>query len=138
MASVLQNPSATAVERIKAAVGPKGWSADPAALAPLLLEERGHYRGRTALLVRPASTAEVADVIRICAETHTPVVPQGGNTGMMGGATPFEHGGEILLSLSRMNRIRSLDALNYTMTVEAGCILATLQKAADDADRLFP
>ncbi len=138
MASVLQNPSATAVERIKAAVGSKGWTADSAAIAPLLLEERGHYRGRTALLVRPASTAEVAEIIRICAETRTPVVPQGGNTGMMGGATPFEHGGEILLSLSRMNRIRSLDALNYTMTVEAGCILSNVQQAADDADRLFP
>jgi FAD/FMN-containing dehydrogenase len=138
MATVLHTPSAVSLERIKSAVGPKGWTTDPADMAPLLLEERGHYRGRAALLVRPASTAEVADVVRICAETGTPIVPQGGNTGMMGGATPFEHGGEVLLSLSRLNRIRALDALNYTMTAEAGCVLANLQKAADDADRLFP
>jgi FAD/FMN-containing dehydrogenase len=90
------------------------------------------------MLVRPATAAEVATVVKICAETRTALVPQGGNTGMMGGATPFEHGGEILLSLARMNRIRALDPLNYTITVEAGCILANVQKAAEDADRLFP
>jgi FAD/FMN-containing dehydrogenase len=133
------NPRQTpAIEQLKAALGPKGWTADPAEMAPLLLEERGLYRGRAALLARPASTAEVAAVVRICAATGTPVVPQGGNTSMMGGATPFEHGGEVLLSLSRMNRIRAVDPLNYTMTAEAGCILANLQKAADDVDRLFP
>ena len=127
-----------AVERLKALLGPRGWTAEPADLAPRLLEERGIYRGNAALLARPASTAEVAAIVKLCAETATPIVPQGGNTGMMGGATPFEHGGEILLSLERMNRIRALDPLNYTITVEAGCILANVQKAAEDADRLFP
>lgn len=138
MATVLRQASAATLERLKAIVGPKGWTSDPAEMAPHLLEERGHYRGRAALLVRPASTDDVAAIVKACAETGTALVPQGGNTSMMGGATPFEHGGEVLLSLSRMNRIRVLDALNYTMTVEAGCVLATIQKAADDADRLFP
>jgi len=139
MATVLHKPpQAATLERIQAIVGPKGWTTDPAVLSPHLLEERGHYRGRTAMLVRPASTEEVAAVIRVCAETRTPVVPQGGNTGMMGGATPFEHGGEILLCLSRLNRLRAVDPLNYTMTAEAGCVLASLQQAAEDADRLFP
>src|ERR1041385_3888153 len=137
-ASILEHPPAATLDRLKSAVGAKGWTADPAEMSPHLLEERGHYRGRAALLLRPASTAEVAAVVKICAETRTAIVPQGGNTGMMGGATPFEHGHEILLSLSRLNRIRALDALNYTLTAEAGCILANLQKAADDADRLFP
>jgi FAD/FMN-containing dehydrogenase len=138
MATALRRPSAAAIDRLKDVVGPKGWTSDPAEMAPHLLEERGHYRGRAALLLRPAATAEVAAIVKVCAETGTALVPQGGNTGMMGGATPFEHGGEVLLCLSRLNRIRKLDALNYTMTVEAGCVLANIQKAADDADRLFP
>ncbi|HEX9461785.1 MAG TPA: FAD-binding oxidoreductase [Alphaproteobacteria bacterium] len=138
MATSISARQATAIERVQAVVGPKGWTTDPAELAPHLLEERGLYRGRTAMMVRPASTAEAAAVVAICAEMGTPIVPQGGNTGMMGGATPFEGGHEILLSMSRMNRIRALDPLNYTITVEAGCILANIQKTAEDADRLFP
>jgi FAD/FMN-containing dehydrogenase len=139
MATALNTrPPAATLERIQAIVGPKGWTTDPAILAPHLLEERGHYRGQTAMLIRPASTEEVAAVVRVCAETKTPIVPQGGNTSMMGGATPFEHGGEIILSLARMNRLRAVDPLNYTMTAEAGCVLASLQQAAENADRLFP
>ena len=138
MANDLNPPTADAIQRLKTVLGPKGWTTDPAEMAPLLLEERGLYRGRAALLARPASTAEVAAVVKVCAETGTAIVPQGGNTGMMGGATPFEHGQEILLSLARMNRIRALDPLNYTITVDAGCVLANVQKAAEDADRLFP
>src|SRR5258708_2227378 len=138
MATSISARQATAMERVQAVVGPKGWPTDPGELAPPLLEERGLYRGRTAMMVRPASTAEAAAVVAICAEMGTPIVPQGGNTGMMGGATPFEGGHEILLSMSRMNRIRALDPLNYTITVEAGCILANIQKTAEDADRLFP
>lgn len=138
MANDLSPQPKRAIERLKAALGPKGWTTDSAQMAPHLLEERGIYRGRAAMLVRPATAAEVATVVKICAETRTPLVPHGGNTGMMGGATPFEHGGEIVLSLARLNRIRALDPLNYTMTVEAGCILANVQRAAEDADRLFP
>ena len=130
--------SPSALAEIKAAVGAKGWSDDPAELDRHLVDERRLFRGRTPLLVRPASTEEVAAVLRICHRDRIPVVPQGGNTGLVGGAVPHEHGGEILLSLARMSRIRELDPLNYTMTAEAGCILADLQQAAAEADRLFP
>ena len=90
------------------------------------------------MVVRPASTEEVSEIVRICNETRTPIVPQGGNTGLCGGATPYEHGGEILLSLTRMNNVRDIDALNYAITVEAGVILADVQTAAEEADRYFP
>jgi FAD/FMN-containing dehydrogenase len=126
------------IERIKAAVGPRGWIADPRDQEPYLVEARGLYRGATRLVVRPASTAEVAAVVRICAEAKLPIVPQGGNTGLVGGGVPPEDGHNIVLALGRMNHIRAIDPVNFTMTVEAGCILADLQQAAAESDRLFP
>ncbi|MGH6952597.1 MAG: FAD-binding oxidoreductase, partial [Alphaproteobacteria bacterium] len=126
------------LHRIRAAVGPKGIVADPAEMAPYLIDERRIYRGESPLVVRPSTTAEVAEVVRLCAAARVPIVPQGGNTGLVGGSVPSEEGGEILLSLSRLNRIRELDPLNYTVTVEAGCVLAQVQRAAAAADRLFP
>ena len=107
-------------------------------MAPYLVDERDRYHGKAAMVVRPASTDEVAAIVRLCNEHAVPVVPQGGNTGLCGAATPFEHGGEIVLSLTRMNQVRELDPLNYTITVESGVILADVQKAAAEADRLFP
>jgi len=89
-------------------------------------------------VLRPESTEAVANVVRICAETGVGIVPQGGNTGYCGGSIPGRRNDEIVLSLGRMKRIRDIDPLNYTITVEAGCILADLQKAATDAGRLFP
>ncbi|MBI1206215.1 MAG: FAD-binding protein [Azospirillum sp.] len=130
--------SEAALQRLRDAVGPKGWIAEPTEMAPYLTEWRGRFRGAAPLVVRPSSTAEVAAVVGICAEAGLAVVPQGGNTSLVGGSIPFEHGTEVVLCLSRMNRIRDLDPLNYTMTVDAGCILATLQDAADAADRRFP
>jgi D-lactate dehydrogenase (cytochrome) len=126
------------LDRIEAIVGPAGVLRDAADIDPLMHDERGTYVGRTPMVVRPASTAEVSAVLRLCHETGTAVVPQGGNTGLCGGATPHETGDEILLALTRMNRVREVDALNYTATVEAGVILADVQKAAAAADRLFP
>jgi FAD/FMN-containing dehydrogenase len=126
------------LDRIKAVVGPKGWSDDDAALAPQLVDWRRRYHGRTPLLVRPASTAEVAEVVALCAAAGVPIVPQGGNTSLCGGSIPSEAGDEILLSLSRINRVRAIDAANYTITVEAGCILAQVQEAASQVERLFP
>ena len=126
---------AATLERIKAVVGPRGWIADPREVEPYLVEARGLYRGATGLVVRPASTAEVA-VVRICAEAKLPIVPQGGNTGLVGGGVPPEDGHNVVLALGRMNRIRAIDPVNFTMTVEAGCILAHLQQAAAEADRL--
>src|SRR5499427_3265812 len=127
-----------ALDRIKEAVGPRGWIADPVEQGPYLTEARRLWRGATRLVVRPASTEEVAAVVRICAEAKLPIVPQGGNTGLVGGGVPPEDGHNIVLALGRMNRIRAIDPVNFTMTVEAGCILADLQQAAAEVDRLFP
>src|SRR5919108_3093768 len=127
-----------ALERIKSVVGPRGWIAEADALEPYLVEARRLYRGTTRMVVRPASTEEVASVVRICAEAGLPIVPQGGNTGLVGGGVPPEAGQNIVLALGRMNRIRAIDPVNFTMTVEAGCILAHLHEVAAEADRLFP
>jgi FAD/FMN-containing dehydrogenase len=126
------------LERLKAAVGPKGYTTDPDEIAPLCQSWRDNWRGWVPMVVRPANTAEVAAVVAICAETGTPMVPQGGNTGLTGGSQPHDTGAEIILSTTRMNRVREIDTVNNTMTVDAGCILASLQDAASDADRLFP
>ena len=126
------------LERLREAVGPKGWTSDADTLAPHLKEWRGIYSGTTPILISPASTEEVAEIVRICAETGTPIVPQGGNTGMCGGAIPDGSGDQVILSLSRMNKVRAIDPLNYTITVDAGCILADIQTAAEEAGRLFP
>ncbi len=123
---------------LDAIVGARGLVTDAAEMAPYLTDWRALYQGRAAAVVRPATTAEVAAVVRLCAATHSPVVPQGGNTGMCGAATPDARGNAIVIALGRMNRIIEVDALNNTMTVEAGVILANIQQAAADADRLFP
>ena len=126
------------LERISAVVGDAGIVADASDMASYLTDERGQYTGATPMVVRPATVAEVSETVRICHETSTPIVPQGGNTGLCGAATPHEHGGEILVSLTRLDRVREIDPLNYTITVEAGVILADVQKAAEEADRCFP
>jgi FAD/FMN-containing dehydrogenase len=133
-------PAATAsfLERIGAVVGRQGVLTDRQDLEPFLGDWRGFYRGTAPAVVRPATVEEVAAVVRICAETGTAIVPQGGNTGMSGAATPPPSGVGIVLQLGRMNRILALDALNNTITAEAGCILAAIQQAARDAGRLFP
>ncbi len=124
--------------KIGAVVGDKGLVTEPAAMAPYLAEWRGRYVGATPFVVRPASTAETAEVVRLCAEARVPIVPQGGNTGLVAGGIPFESGEEVLISLARLKRIRDVDPLDDTMTVEAGCILQDLQRAAEAVDRLFP
>jgi FAD/FMN-containing dehydrogenase len=126
------------IERIKEVLGPLGCLDDPAQIAPYVIEWRDLFRGRTPLVARPATTREVCEVVRICHDTRTPFVPQGGNTSLCGGSVPHESGDEIVLSLSRMNRVRELDAPGYTMTAEAGCVLADIQRTARGADRLFP
>ncbi len=127
-----------ALDEIRAAVGPRGFSDDPDRIAPFLREHRGLYQGETALFVQPASTEQVAKVVRICAQHRIAIVPQGGNTGLVGGQIPFPGTHAILLNLSRMNRVRAIDPDNDTITVEAGCTLAALQAAAETAGRLFP
>ncbi len=132
------DPTAAALDRIRAVVGPAGIITGPEDMAPYLAECRGRFKGNSPAVVRPASTEEVAAVVGLCAEAGIPIVPQGGNTSLVGGSIPYEEGRELLLSLSRMNRIRSVDPLNYTMTAEAGVILKTAQEAAKDHDRLLP
>src|SRR5258706_10597910 len=105
--------------------------------APYTTDWRRQYRGAAVGVVRPATTAEVAAVVRLCAEAGIAIVPQGGNTGLSGGSVPTGKQREIVLSLARMNRIRQIDALNGTLTAEAGCVLADVQRAARDAARLF-
>jgi FAD/FMN-containing dehydrogenase len=127
--------TADAVARLKAVVGPKG-IADGADAEPYFHEQRGRYHGAALAVLRPTSTEEVARLVTICAEARLPIYPQGGNTGLSGGAVASPDG--VLINLGRMNRIRALDALNFTLTAEAGCVLAELQRAAEAADRLFP
>lgn len=102
------------------------------------LDWRKRYRGRALAVVRPGSTQEVAAVVRACAAHGTSLVPQGGNTGLVGGGTPDASGSQVLLSLQRLNRIRGIDAANLTLTAEAGCVLQTVQDAARGAGLLFP
>ena len=129
---------AAAVERIRAVLGPAGCLEAAADVEPYLVDFRGLYRGRTPLVACPASTADVAAVLGICHELGVAVVPHGGNTSYCGGATPHDDGTEIVLSLRRLNRVREVDADNFSMVVEAGCLLAHVQAAAEAADRFFP
>jgi FAD/FMN-containing dehydrogenase len=128
----------TLPERLADIVGAAHVLTAPADTKPYLTDWRKQYSGPAECVVRPSSTAEVAQVVALCAREGLAVVPQGGNTGLVGGSVPTGTRRELVLSLGRMNRIRSLDLLNDTATVEAGCVLATIQAAAADAGRLFP
>jgi FAD/FMN-containing dehydrogenase len=123
---------------IEKIVGERGLITARSDMQPFLVSWRDNWEGRAPLVVQPATTEELAQVVRICATTNTPIVPQGGNTGLTGGGQPHNDDSEIVISTARMNRIRELDLDNNTITVEAGCILATIQQAAIGADRLFP
>jgi len=123
---------------LKAIVGPKGWADDADTMAPHLVEPRNLYRGAAPLVLRPETTAQVAAIVCQCRAAGVALVPQGGNTGLCGGATPDGSGEQVVLCLGRMNRIRAIDPLDYTIVVEAGCILQNVQQAAAAVDRLFP
>ena len=124
--------------RLRTIVGAANVLEAEADMAPFLSDWRGRYYGRARAVVRPGDTAEVAAVVAACAQAGVAMVPQGGNTGLCGGATPLVDGAAVVISLARMNRIRALDADNDTLTVEAGCTLAAVQEAAQAAGRLFP
>ncbi|MCH7485792.1 MAG: FAD-binding oxidoreductase [Proteobacteria bacterium] len=123
------------LEAIRGTVGPKGWIGDAGGMEPYLIEERGIYRGACDMVVLPQSTAEVAAVVGHCARADVAIVPQGGNTGLVGGGVPE---GGIVLSTARLDRIRGVDPFNHTLTAEAGCVLANVQAAADEAGAYFP
>ena len=124
--------------RLRAIVGNSHVLAGDEATEPYVLDQRGWYRGRAAMVVRPGDTEEVAAVVRVCREAGVGVVPQGGNTGLVGGSVPDQSGAQVVLSLSRMNKVLELDATDFTMTVQAGCVLSAVQQAAEEAGLLFP
>jgi FAD/FMN-containing dehydrogenase len=123
--------------RLAAIVGPSAVLTGQE-MAPYLTDWRGRYVGQARCVVKPGSTGEVSQVVETCARERVRMVPQGGNTGLVGGATPAGGGDEVVINLSRMNRIREIDAFNNTLTAEAGCLLRQVQEAAGGADRLFP
>ena len=110
----------------------------PDDLEPYLVDWRKRYRGQAIAALRPANTQEVSEIVKLCAANRIAIVPQGGNTGMCGGATPNNDGRQVVISLNRMNQVRAIDTSNQTITVEAGMILQSLQEAATAADRYFP
>jgi FAD/FMN-containing dehydrogenase len=128
----------TLLTQLSALLGPRGLLTDAASLEPHLADWRALYRGATPCVVRPGSTAELAEAVKLCAAAGVPLVPQGGNTSMVGGATPDESGRQIVVSLARLNRVRDIDPMDMTMTCEAGVILKAAQEAAAAADCLFP
>ena len=129
---------ALALAEIRRIVGERGWIDDPEEMRPHLVEWRGLWNGAACAVVRPGSTEEVSEVVRRCAAARIAIVPQAGNTSLCGGSVPDESGSAIVLSVARLNRIREFDPIGDTMTAEAGCILADVQRAADAAGRLFP
>jgi FAD/FMN-containing dehydrogenase len=131
-------PSPRLLDALEALLGARGFSRDADAMAPWLGDWRGRYRGRAAALLSPASTAEVQGIVARCAEARVALVPQGGNTSMVGGATPDAGGDSLLLSLRRMNSVRSVSADDNVAVAEAGVILSDLHDKAAAAGRRFP
>lgn len=130
--------SSDLLDRFAAIVGEKHAVRDPAEIAPHLVENRGLYHGASPMLLKPGSVEEVSAILKLASETGTAIVPQTGNTGLVGGQTPREGGSDIILSLERMNRIRDIDPVGNTMIVDGGCILADVHKAAAEHGRMFP
>jgi len=128
--------SADFLDQLRNIVGAAYVLTEPFDVAPYATDWRGRYQGQPLCVVKPANTEEVAAIVKTCAAHHIAIVPQGGNTGLCGGATPIC--GEVVVSLTRLNRIRAIDPDNNTLTVEAGCTLVAVQAAAEQAGRLFP
>ena len=126
------------LEEVDRRVGRRGWTIEPDQLDLHAAEQWGTWRGRTPLLLRPENTGEVAALLQLCHAHEVPVVPQGGNTGLVGAGVPDGSGRLAVLSLGRLNRIREVDPLNDTITAEAGCVLEAAQNAAAEVGRLLP
>src|SRR5881394_4648837 len=124
------------VAQFRKIVGDKYAVTDPAEIAPYLTEERDLFHGRSPLVLRPGSTAEVSAICKLASEHKIALVPQGGNTGLVGGQTP--HNGEVVVSTRRMDKIRDIDTASNTMTCEAGVVLQVARQRASKVDRLFP
>ena len=133
-----QAPSPDTIDALARIVGEEHAIRDEEAMTPYLVEWRDRYRGKAALVLKPGSTEEVSAILQRANETRTAIVPQGGNTGLVGGQIPFETGHEVVVALERLTRVRDIDLASNTMTVEAGLVLALAQRVADSAGRLFP
>ncbi len=131
-------PSASLLDSLANLLGPKGYSVDTDTMAPWLTDWRGKYHGRAAAMLSPATTDEVAAIVRLCGDAGVALVPQGGNSGMVGGATPDASGNQLLLSLRRMNRIRHIDEAARLAVVEAGVVLENFHEAALARGLRFP
>ena len=130
--------AADALALLKAAVGPAGYLDQASDTAPFAKSWRDDWQGCVPLVLRPKSTTEMAAVVKICAETGTRIVPQGGNTGLTGAGQPHNDMSEVIISTIRMKEVRGLDLLNDTITVEAGVVLQDIQRIAAENNRLFP
>ena len=126
------------LEAMKSYFGEGLFITDSNDMSPYLEEERGLYHGRAIAIARPSNVEEVSALVRYCAEKKISIVPQGGNTGLCGGASPDESGDQLILSLSRLTQVREIDSRNFTMTVESGIVLQKIQDIADDAGCFFP
>lgn len=126
------------IDRFAALVSPGHALTEAGDIAPYLTENRGLYHGHSPLVLKPGTVEEVSAILALASETKTPVVPQGGNTGLVGGQTPRAGGSDIVISLERLNRIRSVDPVANVLVADGGAILADVQQAADKVDRLFP
>jgi FAD/FMN-containing dehydrogenase len=126
------------IARLKSVVGTSGYLEDPADLAAYCQSWRDGWVGKVPLVLRPHTTGQVAEIVRVCAAADVPITPQGGNTGLTGAGQPHADMSEVIVSTSRLNRIRGIDPLNNTITVDAGVVLKQVQTAADQADRFFP
>jgi FAD/FMN-containing dehydrogenase len=131
-------PDQITLDRFAAIVGEAHALRAEADMTPFLREPRGLFPGRAPLVLKPGSVEEVSRILRLATETGTPIVPQGGNTGLVGGQMPSVAGNEIVVSLSRLNRIREMDTASNTVIAEAGVVLEALHRAVDAADRMFP
>src|SRR5712672_542597 len=138
--NIVQSPapplSSELIARFRKIVGDKYAVTDQADIAPYVTEERDLFHGHSPLVLRPGSTAEVAAICKLASEHRIALVPQGGNTGLVGGQTA--HNGEVVVSTRRLDKIRDIDIASNTMTCESGVVLQIAQQKASDADRLFP
>ncbi len=134
----IHGPDDRVIEQFIEIVGAANAICDGEEMAPFVVEQRKLYEGKAALVLRPGSTQEVSEILKLAHATGTIIVPQGGNTGLVGAQIPFNSGNEIIVQMGRMNAVRDIDVSNNSITVEAGTILQTIQQMADDNDRLFP
>lgn len=132
-----RHPFPNVIEAFADIVGAHNALTDPADILPHIREPRDRFHGMSSLVLKPANAREVSDILKLASDTGTPVIPQGGNTGLVGGQVPSEPGGEIVICLSRLNRIRAIDDRSNTMVAEAGVVLEAARKAAANANRLF-